>query len=71
LESSLWKEILQGSFSVAVAVFLLVRMEARLDGLTNAIVRLGSTLETLVKLVRLENFVMPGGPEESKGGGGQ
>jgi hypothetical protein len=68
LEGSLWREILQGSFSVAVAAFLLVRMETRLDGLTNAIVRLGSSLETLAALVRLENFAMPGKPEEDRGG---
>jgi hypothetical protein len=45
---SLLANILQSSFSVAVAAYLLVRMESRLDGLTNAIVRLGSTIDTLV-----------------------
>ncbi|MDR0649434.1 MAG: YvrJ family protein [Synergistaceae bacterium] len=38
---------LQSSFSVAVAAFLLFRMEERLDSLTNAVTRLGSSLETL------------------------
>jgi hypothetical protein len=34
---------------VAVAAFLLFRMEGRLDGLTDAIARLGSSVETLVR----------------------
>ncbi|MDR1943800.1 MAG: YvrJ family protein [Synergistaceae bacterium] len=41
-------DVLQGSFSVAVAAYLLVRMESRLDGLTNAIVRLNASIELLV-----------------------
>lgn len=41
-------DVFQGTFSVAVAAFLLVRMESRLDGLTNAIVRLNSAIELMV-----------------------
>ncbi|MDR0617104.1 MAG: YvrJ family protein [Synergistaceae bacterium] len=67
MEGSFWKEVLQGSFSVGVAVFLLVRMEARLDGLTNAIARLGSSLETLANFVRSENIAMFGKPETEEG----
>ena len=49
MESDFLEVFLQNSFSVAVAAFLLFRMEERLDGLTNAVTRLGSSLETLVK----------------------
>jgi hypothetical protein len=41
-------EILQNTFSVAVAAYLLVRMESRLDELSSAIVRLNSSIELLV-----------------------
>ena len=37
--------VLQNSFSVVVAGYLLVRMENRLDGLTSAIARLQATIE--------------------------
>jgi hypothetical protein len=61
---------LESSFAVAVAAFLLFRMEERLDGLTSAIARLGSSVETLVR-----HLVYPasqagqaaGAPEEAKG----
>jgi hypothetical protein len=49
MKSGLWVDFLQNSFAVAVAAFLLFRMEERLDGLTNAIVHLGSSVETLVR----------------------
>jgi hypothetical protein len=45
-------DILQSTFSVAVAAYLLVRMESRLDGLTSAIVRLDSAIELWVKLAK-------------------
>jgi hypothetical protein len=41
-------DAIQGAFSVAVAAYLLVRMESRLDGLTNAIVRLNASIEMMV-----------------------
>lgn len=37
--------VLQNSFSVVVAGYLLVRMENRLEGLTGAIARLQATIE--------------------------
>jgi hypothetical protein len=49
VESGFWEVFLQNSFAVAVAAFLLFRMEERLDGLTDAIARLGSSVETLVR----------------------
>ncbi|MDR1020421.1 MAG: YvrJ family protein [Synergistaceae bacterium] len=49
MESGFWESFLQSSFAVAVAAFLLFRMEERLDGLTSAIARLGSSVETLVR----------------------
>ncbi|MDL2264285.1 YvrJ family protein [Synergistaceae bacterium OttesenSCG-928-I11] len=36
---------MQSTFSIAVAGYLLVRMEARLDGLTEAITRLRAAIE--------------------------
>jgi hypothetical protein len=48
LENNIIADILQSSFSVAVAVYLLVRMETRLDVLTGAIARLGSSIDLLV-----------------------
>ncbi|MDR3255203.1 MAG: YvrJ family protein [Synergistaceae bacterium] len=42
-------DAVQGAFSVAVAAYLLVRMESRLDGLTNAIVRLNAAIELLTR----------------------
>jgi hypothetical protein len=41
-------DVLQSSFSVVVAAYLLVRMESRLDGLTNAIIRLNASIDLLV-----------------------
>jgi hypothetical protein len=38
-------DALQSTFSAAVAAYLLVRMESRLDGLTVAITRLHSAIE--------------------------
>jgi hypothetical protein len=40
-------DIFENAFSVAVAAYLLVRMESRLDGLTNAIVRLNASVDFL------------------------
>ena len=40
-------DMLENAFSVAVAAYLLVRMESRLDGLTNAIVRLNASVDFL------------------------
>ena len=37
--------VVQSTFSIAVAGYLLVRMEARLDGLTEAITRLRTAIE--------------------------
>lgn len=37
--------VVQSTFSIAVAGFLLVRMESRLDGLTDAITRLQMAIE--------------------------
>ncbi|MDR1916059.1 MAG: YvrJ family protein [Synergistaceae bacterium] len=39
--------VLQGTFSIAVAGYLLVRMEKRLDDLTTAITRLESAINGL------------------------
>ena len=39
--------VLQNSFSVVVAGYLLVRMENRLEGLTAAIVRLQAAIERM------------------------
>jgi hypothetical protein len=47
-ENNIIADIMQSSFSVAVAVYLLVRMEMRLDRLTGAIARLGSSIDLLV-----------------------
>lgn len=37
--------VLQSGFSVAVASYLLIRMDHRLEELTKAVVRLGSVME--------------------------
>lgn len=39
--------VLQSSFSIAVAGYLLVRMESRLDALAEAIVRLQAAIERI------------------------
>lgn len=43
-DGGLWSLCLQNGFSVAVAAYLLVRMEKRLDELTEAIRRLESAI---------------------------
>ncbi|MDR3321415.1 MAG: YvrJ family protein [Synergistaceae bacterium] len=42
-------DAIQGAFSAAVAAYLLVRMESRLDGLTNAIVRLNAAIDVMAR----------------------
>lgn len=44
--------LLDGAFSVAVAAFLLIRMESRLDDLTAAITRLQGAIETMARGAR-------------------
>ena len=41
--------VLESTFSAAVAAYLLVRMESRLDELTTAITRLQSAIEGMTK----------------------
>ena len=41
--------VLESTFSAAVAAYLLVRMESRLDELTTAITRLQSAIEGMAK----------------------
>lgn len=40
---------LEGTFSIAVAGYLLIRMESRLDTLTSAIVRLEAAIQEMCK----------------------
>ncbi|WP_455597350.1 YvrJ family protein [Cloacibacillus porcorum] len=44
--------IIQNGFSIAVASFLLVRMDRRLEDLTKAVISLGAVME---KIARPEN----------------
>ncbi|MDR1515567.1 MAG: YvrJ family protein [Synergistaceae bacterium] len=61
MEARFLEEFLESSFSVAVAAFLLFRMEERLDGLTDAIARLGASADTLVRhIVRPNDNRMEG-----------
>jgi hypothetical protein len=41
--------VLEGTFSIAVAGYLLIRMESRLDCLTSAIVRLEAAIQEMSK----------------------
>ena len=41
--------VLESTFSIAVAAYLLVRMESRLDELTTAITRLQSAIDGMTK----------------------
>lgn len=49
MEARFFEEFLESSFSIAVAAFLLFRVEERLDGLTDAVSRLGASADTLVR----------------------
>jgi hypothetical protein len=54
--------VLQNTFSIAVAAWLLVRMEGRLDGLTDAITRLQ---------MAIERFFVEASAKEIGGAGGE
>ena len=51
-EDELMGSIIQNGFSIAVASFLLVRMDRRLEELTKAVISLGAVME---KIARPEN----------------